>query len=206
MTPDRDEEDGDGRPAPRAEVVVRRLDERWEETLADVARRSARAALADNRLARRGMDFAGFEIAVALADDARVRALNARHRGRDAATDVLSFPVIEEVSVEGLAAIAAAPGDEPAPLGDVVVAYETTARDAARLGRPLAHHLAHLVVHGVLHCLGHDHERRAEAEEMEALERRILARLGVPDPWREAARDGTTGDGNGGNGGGGEER
>ncbi|RMF12871.1 MAG: rRNA maturation RNase YbeY [Alphaproteobacteria bacterium] len=151
-----------------------------------VAENAARAALADNRFTAQGADFAGFEIAVALADDTLVRDLNARHRGRATATDVLSFPAVERPDAEWLVA-AGGKGGEAMPLGDVIIARETAIRDARALGLPLAHHLAHLVIHGVLHCLGYDHRQDAEAEEMEALERRILARLGIPDPYATAA-------------------
>ena len=105
-----------------------------------------------------------------------MRALNARWRGLDKPTNVLSFP-------------AAAPerlGETPV-LGDVVVAFETMAREADDEGKALADHFRHLVVHGFLHLLGFDHRSDAEAEAMEALERRILARLGVADPYGEAA-------------------
>jgi probable rRNA maturation factor len=112
-------------------------------------------------------------VSVLLADDAAVRELNAEWRGKDKATNVLSFP--------------AAPSAAP-HLGDVALAYETCAREAAEQGKPLEHHLSHLVAHGVLHLLGWDHESDDEAEAMEAHEREILAGLGVPDPYavREA--------------------
>jgi probable rRNA maturation factor len=113
---------------------------------------------------------------VAFSTDAAVRALNAQFRGKDKPTNVLSFPA--QASPPGLLA----PG-EPVPLGDVVLAAETVAGEARDLGIPLEHHVQHLVVHGVLHLLGHDHEADAEAEAMEALETRILAVLGVPDPY-----------------------
>lgn len=119
------------------------------------------------------------EVSVVLADDATVRALNRDFRGKDVPTDVLSFPAGPRSP--GL------PAECPWPLGDIVLAFETSARDAAAAGRPLGAHLAHLVVHGTLHLLGHDHERPEEAEQMEALERRILAALGVPDPYAAEA-------------------
>ena len=112
----------------------------------------------------------GGALAVLLADDAAVRDLNRQWRGKDAPTNVLSFP----------AAPTAAPW-----LGDVALAYETCAREAAEQGKPLAHHLTHLVAHGVLHLVGWDHQTDAEADEMEGLERDILARMGVPDPYGE---------------------
>ena len=113
------------------------------------------------------------EVCVHLADDAQVRALNARWRGLDKPTNVLSFPA---ASPSGLA--------KAQLLGDVVLAFETVAREAADDGKPLADHYRHLVVHGFLHLLGYDHEREADAERMEAMETRILARLGVADPYR----------------------
>ena len=111
------------------------------------------------------------EVSIVLTDDAHIKALNAQYRGKDAATNVLSFPVTT--------------GSAGAPrlLGDIVIAYETTAREAEREGKSLAHHLAHLTVHGFLHLLGYDHESEAEAETMERLERDILARLDIPDPY-----------------------
>ena len=111
-------------------------------------------------------------LAVLLTDDEAVRELNRQWRGKDQPTNVLSFP----------AAPTAAPW-----LGDVALAYETCAREAAEQNKPLAHHLTHLVAHGVLHLLGWDHQTDAEAETMEAFERDILARLGVPDPYRDTS-------------------
>ena len=125
-------------------------------------RDAARAALA-------GRDTGA--VSVLLADDAAVRELNAEWRRQDKPTNVLSFP--------------AAPSAEP-HLGDVALAWETCAREAAEQGKPIEHHLSHLVAHGVLHLLGWDHDDDAEAERMEALERDILARLGVPDPYSSA--------------------
>ena len=109
-------------------------------------------------------------LAILLADDTAVQALNRQWRGKDVPTNVLSFP----------AAATAAPW-----LGDVALAYETCAREAGEQGKPLAHHVTHLVAHGVLHLLGWDHQTDAEADEMERLERDILAGLGVPDPYRD---------------------
>jgi probable rRNA maturation factor len=118
------------------------------------------------------------ELAIVLSDDSAIRALNRDWRGKNAPTDVLSFPA------------AAPPGKRPRAspyIGDVVIAYQTTARDAAAEGKPFKHHLAHLAVHGFLHLLGHDHENDRDARKMERLERAILAHIGIPDPY--AARD-----------------
>jgi probable rRNA maturation factor len=113
------------------------------------------------------------ELAVVLTDDAAIRALNRDWRGKDAATNVLSFPAKE------------ARPDRRAPrlLGDIVIAYETVAREAAAEGKPFMHHLAHLAVHGFLHLVGYDHEANKDADAMEGLEIAILARLDVPDPY-----------------------
>lgn len=107
-------------------------------------------------------------VTILLTDDDSVAALNERFRGKAGPTNVLSFP---------------APDNPEDHLGDIALAYGVCAREAAEQGKPLAHHLQHLVAHGVLHLLGYDHLTEAEAEEMEALERRILAELGVPDPY-----------------------
>ena len=110
----------------------------------------------------------GDAVTILLTDDDSVRDLNARFRGKDYATNVLSFP---------------APQNPEGHLGDIALAVGVCAREAAEQGKPHVHHLQHLVAHGVLHLLGYDHETDAEAEHMEGLERVILAGLGVPDPY-----------------------
>ena len=113
------------------------------------------------------------EVGIIFTDDARIRELNAGWRGIDKATNVLSFPAFPETTS----------GPLPPLLGDIVLAAETVSGEAALEGKPLENHITHLVVHGLLHLLGYDHEVDAEAEEMEALERRIMARLAIPDPY-----------------------
>ena len=115
----------------------------------------------------------GAELCVHLADDAHVRALNARWRGLDKPTNVLSFPAADPTGI-GRARL----------LGDVVLAFETVAGEAAEAGKPLADHYRHLVAHGFLHLIGFDHQRDSDAARMEAIETRVLARLGVADPYR----------------------
>jgi probable rRNA maturation factor len=119
------------------------------------------------------------ELSVILTSNRAIRALNRRWRGRNKATNVLSFPTP--------ARMRGAPRHAPRHLGDVVIAYETVAAEARAERKPFDHHLVHLAVHGFLHLLGYDHESHPEAEAMERRERRILARLGVPDPY--AVRD-----------------
>uniref|UniRef100_A0A8J4H950 Endoribonuclease YbeY n=1 Tax=Acidicaldus sp. TaxID=1872105 RepID=A0A8J4H950_9PROT len=118
-------------------------------------------------LVRRAARAAGGAGAVVLADDRVVKRLNARHRGRNKPTNVLSFPP-------------AGPGEA----GEIVLALGVVRREAAAEARPLGQHLAHLVVHGALHLAGHDHHHPGEARRMEMAEARILRRLGVPNPWR----------------------
>jgi probable rRNA maturation factor len=112
------------------------------------------------------------EAALHLADDAHVRGLNARWRGKDVPTNVLSFPAAKA------GALATAP-----LLGDVVVAYETLEREAAEMNVAFDDHFLHLAVHGFLHLLAFDHETVKQAREMEGLERRILGHLGLADPY-----------------------
>ncbi len=140
------------------------------------ARTAAGAALVQGMVRCGPPAQAEIEIGISLADDAAQQRLNRDWRGIDRPTNVLAFP-----SWEPGAPIAA---EAPLLLGDVALAFETVAREAAAQGKPLADHLSHLVVHGVLHLLGYDHATEAEAVAMEALETTILASLGVPDPYR----------------------
>jgi probable rRNA maturation factor len=148
-------------------IEVEVEDPAWTAALADadsVARRAGEAALEGAPTSAAS----GGAVTVLLTDDAAVRALNRDFRGKDSATNVLSFP---------------APDTARPHLGDVALGYGVCAREASDQGKPLEHHLAHLTVHGVLHLLGYDHEADAEAEAMEQLERSVLDRLGVPDPY-----------------------
>ncbi|WEX77792.1 rRNA maturation RNase YbeY [Sinorhizobium numidicum] len=113
------------------------------------------------------------ELSLLFTDDASMRAINAEWRSQDKPTNVLSFP-----------AFPVTPGKMPGPmLGDIIVAYETLKREADELGKPFDAHLTHLLVHGFLHLFGYDHMEEGEAERMEGLETRILARLGLSDPY-----------------------
>jgi probable rRNA maturation factor len=113
--------------------------------------------------------------------DAEVHALNREWRQRDKPTNVLSFPMLERDELGQLA-----PDGPPVMLGDIALAYETCAREAADKGVSLEAHAAHLIVHGLLHLAGHDHvDSDAQAEQMEALETAILAKLGIADPYDE---------------------
>lgn len=133
----------------------------WTEALPD-------AAAVVERAARAALGTVEGDVVVLLAADEAVQDLNQRFRDKDRPTNVLSFPAAESAFPH---------------LGDVVLGYAYCAAEAEAQGKTLSDHLSHLVVHGVLHLLGRDHEDDAEAEEMEAEEREILAELGVSDPY-----------------------
>lgn len=121
------------------------------------------------------------EAVVALSGDDEVARLNGTYRGSPMPTNVLSFPAPPSRSPPQVRP------DARRPLGDIILARETLLREAADLGIPPRHHLQHLVVHGLLHLLGYDHETEAAAAIMEALEAEILARLGITNPYDDAA-------------------
>ncbi|MEO3997573.1 rRNA maturation RNase YbeY [Mesorhizobium sp. CAU 1732] len=138
-----------------------------EEALRRFAAKALDAALAELAIDEDS------ELSLLFTDDAHIRVLNREWRGKDKATNVLSFPAFD-----------VAPGDPfPAMLGDIVLARETIVGEAGLEQKPFDHHLVHLIVHGLLHLLGYDHETDEDAEEMEAIERRALARLAIPDPY-----------------------
>ena len=140
-------------------------DPNWKKTrgLEAKLKRAARQAVAD-------CGFKGKSVlTVLLAGDARLRALNHDFRGKNKSTNVLSFP--------------AAPNGENYR-GDIALGYGVTAKEARAAGKSLSDHAAHLVVHGVLHLAGYDHERPRDAKIMEPLEVKILARLGIADPYQ----------------------
>jgi probable rRNA maturation factor len=156
----------------RLEIDVVRHGAAWRHAgvTAAMLERAARAAFAAAPPARQGT----YAVTIVLTDDEEMRALNRIWRGKDAPTNVLSFPANDAVSEAGL-------------IGDVVLAYETTRKEARDESLALADHVSHLVVHGVLHLLGFDHEGDEEAEQMEDLERTALASLGIVDPYAERA-------------------
>jgi probable rRNA maturation factor len=159
------------------EVIIE--DDRWEAAeLEALAERAAAAALL-----HLGLDPQVWEISVLGCDDARIALLNSAFRDKPAPTNVLSWPSAERAAaVAGAAPVLPVPGPDP-ELGDIAIAYDTCAREAAEAGRPLADHVTHLCVHAVLHLLGYDHIRDPDATLMEATEVTILGKLGVPDPY-----------------------
>ena len=157
-------------------------DERWEAFgLAAVAERAGRAVLAGLELPG-----GGFAISLMGCDDARIAVLNADFRDKPQPTNVLSWPS-EERGAEFAGEVPELPepgeADDPEPLGDIAIAWETCAREAGEQDKPMVDHVTHLIVHGMLHLLGYDHVEEEDAALMEGLEVRILASLGVSDPY-----------------------
>ncbi|MBI4366173.1 MAG: rRNA maturation RNase YbeY [Deltaproteobacteria bacterium] len=140
------------------------------QPLAEQTVRDAIAAAADALATAEG------EVSVVLTDDAGIKGLNRDWRGIDKPTNVLSFPAPKT----NAAAV-------PRFLGDIVIAYETLARECDEDDKVFLHHLAHLTVHGFLHLIGYDHQTDADADEMEGLESKIMASMKLPDPY--LARD-----------------
>jgi probable rRNA maturation factor len=163
--------------AAKIDIAVRLLAPAWRGDIAAArARRVARAALdAALPAALRRNDAPPVELTVVLADDAAVRRLNRDYRGLDRPTNVLSFGGLDGWR-------APAPG-APVVLGDVVLARETVAAEAAAQGKSMADHASHLIVHGVLHLLGHDHQTAVETAAMEAIEIGVLSGLGIGNPY-----------------------
>jgi probable rRNA maturation factor len=170
---------------PRIAVSVIVEHDAWRDAIADplpLLRRAAAAALAEARRDRRSRSTRKPAVAVALIDDRAMRKLNKTYRGKDKPTNVLSFP-------SGEAAAESRRAKRPPaihPLGDVAIALGTVKREAEAQGKTVTDHLVHLMVHAVLHLLGYDHETDPDAEQMEALERKALATLGIADPYRAA--------------------
>jgi probable rRNA maturation factor len=167
---------------PLVDLIVE--DAEWEHALPDLHLVAAQAA--ELALDAGGLAAGGFAVAVLACNDERIAALNADFRGKAAPTNVLSWPAF--------ALQAPAPGAPPArppasregarvPLGDVAIALQTVMREAEAVGRPLKSHVLHLILHGCLHLLGYNHQAPQDAEIMEGLERRALARAGIPDPY-----------------------
>ena len=145
----------------------------WDgQPLAEQTVRDAIAAAADTLSTTAG------EVSIVLTDDQAIRDLNREWRKIDKATNVLSFP-------------AAPAGGGEKMLGDIVIAYETLARECDDEGRDFLHHLAHLTVHGFLHLVGYDHQTDSDADEMEGIESKIMKAMKMPDPYldRDLSRD-----------------
>jgi probable rRNA maturation factor len=159
-------------------------DEEWDSSRSwqELVRRAAEAAIAESAFPQLVTGARPVELSVRLAGDEEVRALNAEWRGKDKATNVLSFPMIDPAELHR-ATIA----EQELLLGDVVLARGVCEAEAAEKGLSVDDHATHLLVHGTLHLLGYDHHDDDDAADMEAREVRALARLGIANPYEDAA-------------------
>lgn len=133
-----------------------------------------------------GMSLTGYTLCVMGCDDARIAALNTDFRGKPTATNVLSWPSEERgAKLAGTAPDLPQAGsrDDPEHLGDIAISYDTCAAEALASAKSHSDHVTHLIIHGILHLLGYDHIRDADGDLMESLEIRILAALGLPNPY-----------------------
>ena len=156
-----------GRPGPPPHIDIHMQSPLWEaQPLADKTVRDAILAAAST------LSTAESEVSIVLTDDSSIAKLNRDWRGIDAPTNVLSFPASGPKA-----------GDSTRLLGDIILAYETLARECEHEKRVFLHHLAHLTVHGFLHLVGYDHQTDTQAEDMERFESKIMACLNMPDPY-----------------------
>jgi probable rRNA maturation factor len=159
-------------------------DEEWDSSCSwdALVRCAAEAAVAESAFPRLALSERPIELSVRLTGDDEVRALNAKWRGKDKPTNVLSFPMLEIDDLRG----ATVAGPELL-LGDIILARGVCAAEAADKDVPVEQHATHLIVHGTLHLLGYDHHDEVDAADMEAREIRALERLGIANPYEVAA-------------------
>ena len=164
------------------------VDEEWDSSggkpfdWEPLARRATVAAIAESAFPDLADSERPIEISITLTGDEQVRALNAKWRGKDKPTNVLSFPMADERELKS-ASVAGA----ELLLGDIILARGVCEAEAAEKGVSIEDHAAHLLVHGTLHLLGYDHQRDDDAAEMEGLEVRALERLAIANPYQVTA-------------------
>ena len=165
------------------EVAIE-ADEEWDSSSSweQLVRRAAEAAIAESAFPQLATGARPVELSVRLSGDDEVRALNTQWRGKDKATNVLSFPMAESDDLTS-----AKLADAELLLGDIILARGVCEAEAADKGVSVEDHATHLVVHGTLHLLGYDHHDDDEAADMEAREVRALSRLGIANPYEVAA-------------------
>ena len=159
-------------------------DEEWDSSSSwdQLVRKAAEAAIAESAFPQLAASNRHVELSVRLAGNDEVQALNGQWRGKDKPTNVLSFPLVDEQDLQQ----ANVAGPELL-LGDIILAHGVCSSEAAEKGVSVEQHATHLVVHGTLHLLGYDHQCENEAQDMEAREIRALSRLGIANPYEEAA-------------------
>jgi len=159
-------------------------DEEWDSSSSwdQLVRNAAEAAIAESAFPQLAASNRHVELSVRLAGNDEVQALNGQWRGKDKPTNVLSFPLVDEQDLQQ----ANVAGPELL-LGDIILAHGVCSSEAAEKGVSVEQHATHLVVHGTLHLLGYDHQGENEAQDMEAREIRALSRLGIANPYEEAA-------------------
>lgn len=161
------------------EIDVTIAEPEWASSFLDVediAMSAARRTLAMAMLPRQ-LQGRAIEAAIVLANDDLVQVLNRTYRGKDSATNVLSFASLDSGDPM--------PEQGPCPIGDVILAYQTIDRESREQGKFFKDHFIHMIVHGTLHLLGYDHETEDEANIMESLEIRILEKMGVQNPYMD---------------------
>src|SRR5262245_20442895 len=161
-------------PAPRRRASPPKIDIQTQSTLWEAKPMATQIVHDAVRAAASELSTADGEVSIVLADDSAIARLNHDWRGIDKPTNVLSFPASDQRT-----------GDGARLLGDIVIAYQTLERECEGENREFLHHLAHLAIHGFLHLNGYDHQTDTQADEMEALERKIMSRLNMPDPYLE---------------------
>jgi probable rRNA maturation factor len=164
--------------------IALEADEEWDSSRSwdRLARRAAEAAIAESAYPQLADSERAVEISVTLTSDGQVRALNAKWRGKDKATNVLSFPMADELDLSR-----ATVAERELLLGDIILAHGVCKAEAAEKGVSFEEHAMHLLVHGTLHLLGYDHLEDRDAVDMEAREVRALKRLGIANPYEVPA-------------------
>jgi probable rRNA maturation factor len=164
--------------------IALEADEEWDSSRSweQLVRKSAEAAIAESAFPQLATAPRPIELSVRLTSDEEVRALNSEWRGKDKPTNVLSFPMASQLDLHQ-----ATIGGQELLLGDIALARGVCESEAADKGVPVEDHAAHLLVHGTLHLLGYDHHDETQAADMEAREVRALERLGIANPYEEAA-------------------
>ena len=164
--------------------IALEADEEWDSSRSweQLARKAAEAAIAESAFPELTESERSVEISVTLTSDEHVRELNAKWRNKDKPTNVLSFPMADELDLNRTNV-----SEIQLLLGDIVLAQGVCESEAAEKGIPLEQHATHLMIHGTLHLLGYDHHDDSEATDMEAREVRALQRLGIANPYEVAA-------------------